>query len=50
LPESGVDWPNVRSVYAIALHMHQPLIPDPDQDLSRAEIISNLQYMMDHPN
>jgi len=50
LPESGIGWPNVKSACAIALHMHQPLIPDPDQDLSRAPIISNLQSMMDHPN
>jgi hypothetical protein len=50
LPESGIDWHNVQSAYAIALHMHQPLIPDPDQDFSRAEIISNLKYMMDHPH
>ncbi len=50
LPDSGIDWPKVKSACAIALHMHQPLIPNPDQDLARAEIISNLQYMMDHPN
>jgi hypothetical protein len=50
LPASGIDWPNVKSAYAVALHMHQPLIPNPDQDLTYAEIISNLQYMMDHPN
>jgi len=50
LPDSGIDWPHVKSAFAIALHMHQPLIPDPDQDLSHAQIISNLQYMMDHPN
>jgi hypothetical protein len=30
--------------------MHQPLIPNPDQELEHAEIISNLRYMMDHPN
>jgi len=50
LPESGIDWPRVQSGYAIALHMHQPLIPNPDQDLPHAEIISNLRYMMDHPH
>ena len=50
LPESGIGWPNVKNAYAIALHMHQPLIPDPDQDLSHAPIISNLQSMMGHPN
>jgi hypothetical protein len=50
LPDSGIEWPNVKSAYAIALHMHQPLIPDSDHDLSHAPIISNLQYMMDHPD
>ena len=50
LPESGIDWNNVKSAYAIALHMHQPLIPDPDQPTERAEIISNLKHMMDHPD
>jgi hypothetical protein len=48
--ESRIDWGSVKSAYAIALHMHQPLIPDPDQELGRAPIISNLKYMMDHPN
>ncbi len=48
--ESRIDWGHVKSAYAIALHMHQPLIPDPDQELGRAQIISNLKYMMDHPN
>jgi len=46
----GIDWNRVQSAYAIALHMHQPLIPNPDQALDRAEIISNLKYMMNHPN
>lgn len=50
LPESGIDWDRVKSASAIALHMHQPLIPDPDQPLERAEIISNLAYMMNHPD
>ena len=48
--ESRIDWGLVKSAYAIALHMHQPLIPNPDQELGRAEIVSNLKYMMDHPN
>jgi hypothetical protein len=50
LPESGIDWNNVKSAYANALHMHQPLIPDPDQPIERAPIISNLKHMMDHPD
>jgi hypothetical protein len=50
LSDSGIDWPLTKSACAIALHMHQPLIPDPDRDLEQADIISNLQHMMDHPN
>ena len=45
-----IDWAPVKSAYAIALHMHQPLIPDPDQELGHAPIVSNLKHMMDHPN
>src|SRR4030042_107890 len=47
---SGVDWGRVNSASAIALPSPQPLIPNPDQELGRAEVISNLKYMMDHPN
>ena len=49
LPESGIDFGAIRSGFAIALHMHQPLIPAGGQDLGTAEIISNLKYMMDNP-
>jgi len=48
LPESSVDFGRVRSACAIALHMHQPLIPGGGDDLRTAGIISNLQYMMEH--
>ncbi|OHB74585.1 MAG: glycosyl hydrolase family 57 [Planctomycetes bacterium RBG_16_55_9] len=48
--QSPIDWGNVKSTYAIALHMHQPIIPNPDQPLRQAEEISNLKYMMDHPH
>jgi hypothetical protein len=50
LPESRIDWDNVKSAFAIALHMHQPIIPNPDQPLREAEEISYLKFMMDHPN
>ena len=50
LPESTIDWDKVKSAYAIALHMHQPIIPNPDEPLNQAEEISNLKYMMDHPH
>jgi hypothetical protein len=48
LPESPIDFSRIRSAYAIALHMHQPLIPAGGDDLRTAAIISNLQYMMEH--
>ncbi len=49
LPDSHVDFGRAKSAFAIALHMHQPLIPAGGGDLSTAEIISNLKHMMDHP-
>jgi hypothetical protein len=50
LPESGTGFANIRSAYAIALHMHQPLIPAGGDNLQTASVISNLKYMMDHPD
>lgn len=44
LPESGIDFRRVRSGFANALHMHQPLIPAGRPDLSATAVISNLQY------
>ncbi len=44
-PFAGID-----SAYAIALHMHQPLIPAGGDDLRTARLISNLQYMEEHPD
>jgi Glycosyl hydrolase family 57 len=49
LPESGIDFGRIRSAFSIALHMHQPLIPAGGAELHKAEIISNLKYMMDNP-
>jgi len=48
LPESGIDFGRIRSAFAIALHMHQPLIPAGGSDLRTADLISNLKYMMDN--
>lgn len=48
LPQGGIDFSSARSACAIALHMHQPLIPAGGDDLGTAAIISNLQYMMEH--
>ena len=49
LPESGIDFGSIKSAFAIALHMHQPLIPAGGGNLTTAEIISNLKHMMDNP-
>jgi Glycosyl hydrolase family 57 len=46
--DSPVDLGHIRSACAIALHMHQPLIPAGGADLRTAAIISNLQYMMEN--
>ena len=45
----GIDFGRINSACAIALHMHQPLIPAGGGDLGTAAIISNLQYMMENP-
>ncbi len=47
--QGGIDFGRIRSAFAIALHMHQPLIPAGGGDLHTAEIISNLKHMMDNP-
>jgi len=49
LPESDIDFRRVRSGFANALHMHQPLIPAGGGELRTAAIISNLRHMMEHP-
>ncbi|MFZ0888994.1 MAG: hypothetical protein WA005_11120 [Candidatus Binataceae bacterium] len=49
LAESHIGFGRIRSAAAIALHMHQPLIPAGGADLHTAAIISNLKYMMDNP-
>jgi hypothetical protein len=48
LAESPVDFGRIRGASAIALHMHQPLIPAGGSDLRTAGIISNLQNMMEN--
>lgn len=49
LGESGIDFGRIKSGFAIALHMHQPLIPAGSSDLHTAPVISNLKDMLDHP-
>jgi hypothetical protein len=45
---SDIDFAAINSAFAIALHMHQPLIPAGGADLHTAELISNLKDMMDN--
>lgn len=44
-----VDFERVNSAFCIALHMHQPLVPAGGPDIRTARIISNLEYMAQHP-
>ncbi len=46
----GINFGSIRAASAIALHMHQPLIPAGGDNLQTADLISNLQYMMEHPD
>lgn len=50
LDRTSTDFDRIKSACAIALHMHQPLIPAGGNDLHTAEIISNLRYMAEHPD
>jgi hypothetical protein len=45
-----VDVAGIDSAFAVALHMHQPLIPAGGPDLRTAAIIGNLQWMLEHPD
>jgi hypothetical protein len=49
LNDSRIRFDSIRSACAVALHMHQPLIPAGGADLHTAALISNLQYMFEHP-
>jgi hypothetical protein len=48
LPRSHIDFGSIKSSFAVALHMHQPLIPAGGGELRTAALISNLQYMMEN--
>ena len=50
LHETNLQLDRLQAVFSIALHMQQPLIPVGGEDLLTAEIISNLDYMMRHPD
>lgn len=48
--KSDASFDGVRAACAVALHMHQPLIPAGGDHLQTAEIISNLKFMLDRPH
>jgi hypothetical protein len=45
---AGGGFNGAKAVFAVALHMHQPLIPAGGPDIKSAAVISNLKDMMDH--
>ena len=49
-PISNIQFDHIQSSFGIALHMHQPTIPASTDDLHSAQLISNLQHMMEHPD
>jgi hypothetical protein len=49
LPETNLHVDRLRAVFAIALHMQQPLVPAGGHDLRTAAMISNLDHMMRNP-
>jgi hypothetical protein len=49
LGRAPVDISGIDSAFSVALHMHQPLIPAGGPDLRTAAIISNLQWLLEHP-
>ncbi|MHC4178655.1 MAG: glycosyl hydrolase family 57, partial [Planctomycetota bacterium] len=50
LRDTNLSLDRLQAVFSIALHMQQPLIPVGGDDLPTAKIISNLDYMMRHPD
>jgi hypothetical protein len=49
LPQGAKGFGEIKSAFALALHMHQPLIPAGGPELRTARLISNLQWMLDNP-
>ncbi|OEU58913.1 MAG: glycosyl hydrolase family 57 [Desulfobacterales bacterium C00003104] len=50
LGDTNISLDRVNTAFGVALHMHQPTIPAGGDDLATAELISNLDYMMRHPD
>jgi hypothetical protein len=49
LPDTNLRLDRLQAVFAVALHMHQPLIPAGGRDLRTASTVSNLQAMFADP-
>jgi len=47
-PVTGADLTQIRAAFGLALHMHQPTVLG-DAGGPPAPLISNLQYMLEHP-
>ncbi|MBI4318012.1 MAG: glycosyl hydrolase family 57 [Chloroflexi bacterium] len=50
-PSTGVNARDVRAAFGLALHMHQPIVPEGRQDggsLQDADLVSYLDHMMRH--
>jgi hypothetical protein len=47
LTDSGIPFDTIQSGFAVALHMHQPLIPAGGKDLATARVIGNLEHMLE---
>src|SRR2546430_15517225 len=50
LPQGARGFGEITSAFAIALHMHQPLMPAGGPELPTARLISNVQWMLDDPD
>src|SRR6266496_3913302 len=50
LPQGASGFGEINSAFALALHMHQPLIPAGGPELRTAQMISNLRWMLDNPD
>src|SRR5436305_4958000 len=50
LPQGASGFGEITSAFAIALHMHQPLIPAGSPELRTAQLISNVQWMLNYPH
>src|SRR5262249_45414200 len=49
LHDTNLRLDRLRAVFAIALHMQQPLVPAGGHDIRHADIISNLDFMFRNP-